>query len=158
MRGRKPAPNALKKLRGSRYVNDHEPPVDDGKPACPSYLTDEAKTVWRYHADNLHAADLLKKTDRDTFAGYCEAVADFRRATEKLQEEEVRMVYQTHNGNWVENPYVHQKNRAMQNMLKFAAEFGMTPSARTRFKQEPKDADPLDAFFANLEMASRKAD
>ncbi len=112
MRGRKPAPNALKKLRGSRYVNEHEPPVDDGKPACPSYLSDEAKTVWRYHAANLHAADLLKKTDRDTFAGYCEAVADFRRATEQLQREGVRMVYQTHNGNWVENPYVHQKNRA----------------------------------------------
>lgn len=156
MRGRKPKPNAIKKLSGSRWYHDQEPEVDQGKPACPSYLTNEAKTVWRYHADNLHNADLLKKTDRDTFAAYCEAVADFRRATEHLQREAVQYIYQNHNGTYVENPYVYQKNRAMDKMLKFAAEFGMSPSARSRFKMEPKETDPLDAFYAQLEAASKK--
>lgn len=154
MRGRKPKPNAIKELSGSRWASD-EPALDDSKPACPPWLTDEAKVIWRYHAGNLHSAGLLKKTDRDTFAAYCESVADFQRATERLQREGAQYVFRNYNGTYQENPYVYQKNRAMEKMLKFAAEFGMSPSARSRFKVEQPKTDPLNDFFGRLAEAEK---
>ena len=38
----------------------------------------------------------------------------------------------TSNGNLVQNPLVGTANKAMSEMMRYAVEFGMTPSARSR--------------------------
>ena len=72
------------------------------------------------------------------------------------------LVERTSNGNRIINPLVGAANRAMQLMLKAAAEFGMTPAARSRVDVDaltipsgpPSQAKPKAKARAN----GRKAD
>lgn len=48
----------------------------------------------------------------------------------------------TTNGNVIQNTLIGTRNKAMELVLKFAAEFGMTPSARTRIDVNIGDAAP----------------
>lgn len=60
------------------------------------------------------------------------------------------LVVWTGNGNLIQNPLVGVSRRAAADMLRFAAEFGMTPSARSRIDTEKAalDAtDPAAAYF-----------
>ncbi len=42
------------------------------------------------------------------------------------------LIVMTKSGNLIQNPLVGTANKAMADMVRYAAEFGMTPSARTR--------------------------
>jgi len=55
----------------------------------------------------------------------------------------------TSNGNAIQNPLVGTANKAAADMMRYAAEFGMTPSARTRIAAEapPESDDPAERFF-----------
>ena len=67
--GPKPAPNELKKLRGSKYYNPDEPemppPVDIRPPR--GQLTQEARHFWKAHVEILLRRGILKETDLATF-------------------------------------------------------------------------------------------
>ena len=60
------------------------------------------------------------------------------------------LMIKTSNGNAIQNPLVGTANKAAADMMRYAAEFGMTPSARTRITAEApaQDADPAERFFA----------
>ena len=150
--GTKPTPTALKKLRGNpgRRPLPKNEPIAEGRPICPAWLSDYAKTEWRYIVPILEHMGIIGKVDRAVLVAYCESYSLFRQATEHLQRAMVQIVYETHNGNYVQNPYVGIKKSAAQDMLKYAAEMGMTPSARTRIKvndieKEPSLADQFEA-------------
>lgn len=155
MRGRKPTPNAVKKLTGSKYYKPNEPEVDDGRPACPRWLSKEAKSEWRYVAPLLHEAGLLTKVDRMTLAAYCEAVSMFRRTTEML-DDGMGLATRTHNGNLVQRPEVQLRNKAIEQLQKLATEFGMTPSSRTRFATGEQPTDPATELFSHIEAMLNK--
>jgi len=143
-KGPAPQPTILKKLRGNpgkRALNKNEP-KPTGKPTCPAWLSKYAKSEWRYITVELERCGLLTKIDRQALVNYCEAVADFRTATEHLQREEVKLVYQTANGNYNRNPWMIQKEKSGDRMHKYLCEFGMTPSSRTRIKVEKPDNEP----------------
>ena len=59
------------------------------------------------------------------------------------------MMIKTTNGNAVQNPLLGTANKAMADMMRYAAEFGMTPSARARIKAEPlgDEEDPAQKYF-----------
>lgn len=142
--GTKPTPTALKQLRGNpgrRALPDSEPEAP-GRPICPSFLSDYAKTEWRYIVPQLEEMGVIGKVDRAVLVAYCEAFSTFRQAVEALQREMNGLVIRTHNGNYVQNPWISIKNRAAQDMLKYATEFGMTPSARTRIEVIDKSDRP----------------
>lgn len=42
------------------------------------------------------------------------------------------LIIKTKSGNLIQNPLVGAANKAMADTVRYAAEFGMTPSARTR--------------------------
>jgi len=55
----------------------------------------------------------------------------------------------TTNGNLVQNPLLGIANKARADVLRFAAELGMTPSARTRLDVKPLSEEPANSsrFF-----------
>ena len=82
--------------------------------------------------------------DRAALAAYCQCYARWRRAETELNKLEKSsksihgaLVSVTSNGNLIQNPLVGIANTAMKDMIKYAAEFGMTPSARTRIEASP---------------------
>jgi P27 family predicted phage terminase small subunit len=53
------------------------------------------------------------------------------------------LMIRTTNGNAVQNPLIGVANKAMADMVRYAAEFGMTPSARSRIQgSEPEAGQP----------------
>ena len=156
-RGPAPKPAALKRLAG----NPGRRPIIDGPtlggdaPGCPAWLPATAKTEWRYIVPKLKAMGLLEKTDRMALVGYVLNVWMLREALEALEAEDAEMVYETHNGNYQQNPRISVFNKALEQLLRYMKEFGMTPSSRQQFGAAEQEADPLNDFFKRLEAAEK---
>lgn len=149
-RGPAKKPTKLAELQGNpgrRPLPKKEVASETSKPTCPAWLTPYAKTEWRYIVPKLELLGLINKIDRATLAAYCESVSDFRTATEHMQREGVKRVYQTHNGNWLSNPWLIEKRKAAAAMVRYAALFGMSPSHRAGW-EAPEDQPTLaDELF-----------
>jgi P27 family predicted phage terminase small subunit len=143
-RGPAPAPTALQLLKGEKKsrINTRgpKPEVKDRPPACPAWLSKEAKAVWRYHAKTLHKAELLTDWDRETFAVYCTAVVQHREACQVLAGAMVvtedgvtasNLLVTGMHGNLVKNPILQVIRDTSQTIRVYAQQFGLTPSARS---------------------------
>lgn len=135
-RGPAPLPTAVKQLRGNpgkRKLNEKEP-RPGGKPSAPRWMTAEAKRQWRRLAPQLHAAGLLTELDGLGLAMLCEAVGQYIEGKELVEREGAVAI--SDNGNVYQHPAVGLMKSARAEILKWAREFGMTPSARSRISVE----------------------
>ena len=156
--GRKPKPTNLKLIAGTDRAdrrNAAEPKPAPALPAPPAFLSDEAKAEWTRTADRLYQLGILSKIDRAALGAYCQAYGRWEQAERALARMAERdavthgMMIKTTNGNAVQNPLLGTANKAMADMMRYAAEFGMTPSARARIKAEPlgEEDDPAQKYF-----------
>ncbi len=156
MRGRKAKPTALKELEGNpgkRALNKKEPKPDAVVPECPEHLHGEARKEWKRITQELHKLKLIAQVDRSTLAICCTAWADYVKACEKLVKE--GEVIFSEKGGAYQNPWVAIKKRSMDQVVKFYAEFGMTPSSRSRVKVEestPEDELEKMLFGAGVKV------
>lgn len=137
MRGRPPKPTEVKRAQGNpgkRKLNEQEPDFEKALPKPPSHLNKSARAEWKRVAQELHNKGVLTQMDRAVLAAYAQAYGRWHEAEEKVNE--LGFVVKTAMGNLVQNPYLSIANRAMQDMTRIAAEFGMTPASRTRVKAE----------------------
>lgn len=147
MRGRKPKPIELRVLHGSaaETARAAHPQPRRVLPRCPDFLTGEAEKCWKRLARELYDAGLLTTVDRDALAAYCVAFARWRDAEAQVAKKGPVVVTnkqldadgtQIGGGNPIQNPYLAVANKALEQMSKLMAEFGMTPSSRSRVKAE----------------------
>ncbi len=168
-RGRIPKPAELRLVEGNRGNRPIPEPVKPkatvNPPTPPSHLSAAAKTEWRRVARQLHKLGLLTSLDRAIFAAYCQAYGDWADAQKALENYRKTIINsglpagsvylaKTSNGNMIQNPLVGVINTARRDMLRFAAELGLTPSARTQIassdpKPPPKKDTSSGRFFAN---------
>src|SRR5512143_3246430 len=142
MQGRKPKPTALKRLEGNpgkRALNHAEPRPKGVMPEPPDHLSDEEKAKWKLIVQELHSLGLLTKIDVDALARYCTIFVRWIKA-EKMVREKGEII-KTAAGNIIQNPYLSIANRALDQLSKLGAEFGMTPSSRSRVKADLADPD-----------------
>lgn len=133
VRGRKPKPTAIKKLEGNpgkRELNTREPKPPEGLPTCPVWLMPEAKREWRRLAKSMFQAGVLTEWDRAAFALYCQAYARCKEAEQFLDEHGT--VFKTQSEYIQQLPQVSIAQTYSKLMSKLAAEFGLTPAARSR--------------------------
>jgi P27 family predicted phage terminase small subunit len=149
MRGRKPLPSNVVQLRGNpgkRRPNDAEPRPAPAVPSCPACLGDEARKEWKRLARELGDLGLLTRIDRGMLAAYCQAHALWVEAVSSL--ERYGTMVKSPNGFPMQSPYVAVANKQVDLMGRIAAEFGMTPSSRTRIRVgERPPEDPFEAFL-----------
>jgi P27 family predicted phage terminase small subunit len=128
---RRPVPPSL------RIVPPPEPPEP------PEFLTGHAAEEWRRIAPELHALRCLTPFDIGPLAAYCDAYKRWRTAVETISGMEAQdpqfrgLLVKGPDGNAAVNPLVKIADRAAQRMVRFAGEFGMTPSARARVAAGP---------------------
>jgi P27 family predicted phage terminase small subunit len=140
MRGRKPKPTALKRRQGNpgkRALNNQEPQPELRIPTCPSYLQDEARREWQRIVKLLFRVGLVTELDRAALAGYCSAYADYVNAEREVRKHGA--VIKSDEGGQYQSPWISIKRRALDQVIKFGAEFGLTPSSRVRLKVEGQD-------------------
>lgn len=148
--GRPPKPTGLKRLHGNpgkRKLNAAEPKPDVSLPSCPTWLSGEAKAEWKRVAKSLHECGLLTAVDRAALAGYCQAWARWSEAEAAIERE--GRVLMSAKGSPYLNPELVAASMALKEVLAFATQLGMTPSARTRIKVDPpkKDKSLADILF-----------
>jgi P27 family predicted phage terminase small subunit len=141
MRGRKPTPSHLKLVTGNpgrRPLNKREPAVNSGAPTPPAELNEFARREWTRLCAQLRRAGLLSTIDRAALAAYCQSYGVWVQAEQALARMAANdpvtfgLMVKTSNGNIIQNPLVGIARGARSDMVRFAVEFGMTPSARSR--------------------------
>ena len=149
MRGRKPLPSNVVRLRGNpgkRRRNEAEPRPATKVPPCPACLGDEAGKEWKRLAKELAELGLLTGLDRGLLAAYCQAHALWVEAVSSI--ERYGTMVKSPNGFPMQSPYVAVVNKQVEIMVRIAAEFGMTPSSRTRIRVgETPPEDPFEQFL-----------
>lgn len=126
-------PTELKLLRGNpgkRRINPDEPKPPPASGPPPSWLPASAKREWRRVAPILQRPGLLSQADEDALTTYCCAYARWKAAEQKVDE--LGLILQGPSGYPMVSPYLTIANKAMAQCQKMLAEFGMTPSARSR--------------------------
>jgi P27 family predicted phage terminase small subunit len=157
LRGPKELPANVHMLRGNPSKKPAHQLMDSLQPAieipsCPPHLYKEAKKEWKRITPELQRYGLISKLDRSALALYCQSWAMLVHAEEQLARamkiaEQKRVeaeakgeiweggdgsVVMTTNGNMVYSPYWVMANRAREQVDKFQANFGLSPSSRGR--------------------------
>lgn len=161
-RGRKPKPSALKIITGQdradRMPKNEPMPVTimQGLPQPPEHLDDYALEKWHDICGALFRCGILTEVDADGLSMYCQAYGRWRKAEEAIQQmaranpASGGLIIKTSNGNIIQNPMVGTANTAMRDAMKYAAEYGLTPSSRVRLGIEAdkaQDRDPAAQYF-----------
>jgi P27 family predicted phage terminase small subunit len=156
-RGPRPLPANVHLLRGNPskkpladLIDQLQPEVEI--PGCPSHLLPEARKEWRRITPELERYGLVSKLDRSSLALYCQAYARWAWAERQLQRAQALAaekaaaaeakgeVYTGGDGYTVPTPGGHMTysphwviaNKAMEQINRFLAEFGLSPASRGR--------------------------
>ncbi len=138
-------PTALKLVRGvsPNRLPKNEPKPTSAAPAAPGHLGAEAQAEWQRIVGRLAELGLMSDLDVGALAAYCDSFGDWtvaRRAFSLIQERfkvTGGFVIRTTNGNVMQHPLVGTIRCARADMVRFAAEFGMTPAARAGMDVDP---------------------
>lgn len=142
MPGPAPKPTALKVLEGNpgqRRLPENEPRPPQVAPEAPEWLSMEAQAEWDRIVPVLDTLGLLTAVDRAALAAYCTAWALVVDAAQEIQA--FGLLVEGQKGERVKNPAIQVLRDATATCKGFCAEFGLTPSARSRMTapgaQEP---------------------
>ena len=164
MRGRKPLPTGLHKVRGTYNATRHgkgraSEPVAEGDlgPAAPDWMTPDQKAGWR-HALEHAPAGVLRKIDAGILAVWVIAESQHRAAVVAQARMDsasaLPFLVKNKDGLAAASPYVGIINQSALRMLKAASELGFSPASRPRLGgpgdrpgQPPaSEASPWDQF------------
>ncbi|MEV8466621.1 phage terminase small subunit P27 family [Fluviibacterium sp. DFM31] len=156
-RGPRTKPTKLKVLAGTarkHRLNPNEPRPEVARPDVPDHLTDAARQEWDRVVVKVVDLGLMSDLDRAALAAYCQAYGRWVAAERALARVAAKdaltegLMLRTKTGNAIQNPLVGAANKAMADMVRYASEFGLTPSARTRVSADAvvDDNDPFAIF------------
>ena len=147
----RPKPTALKLLEGNlghRPIEDNEPKPEKKIPDCPDHLDSKAKKIFETIAFQLFRLGILTEIDGHALGTLSQLLSDWIRLEHNLRKEGsfIRLYALSKEGKKFQigaktNPKIIQKRETIKLIRSFLAEFGMTPSSRTRIKTEPEIPD-----------------
>ncbi len=151
-RGPAPKPTILKIRAGSQVRrNKHEPQPQRGRPRCPAWLTAEAKAAWRQVTPLLEDMGVLTKVDGNALVRYCQLWARWKKAELFIQQHGDMYALRDERGRircFQQYPQVAIAHRLSIALTKLEAEFGMTPSSRSRiYVPVVRKPSKLDEFL-----------
>lgn len=141
-RGPKPLPTALKRARGTLQKCREAPnalELPPGVPACPSTLDKDARAIWDELAANEEWRVVLARADVFALELLVKHMALERKFSKAA---EARPMVKTPWGP-KPNPAAAEARKEAALVKQLAAEFGLTPSARTRVSG-PGSKDPKE--------------
>lgn len=164
-KGRRPDPAAVQDAKGNPGRRPAAPKGDQAgeltlppvKSAAPRHLKGKPLEIWNRIAPDLVRMNLLRETDHNALAVYCETVAAYRAATNKLKN--TSKVYWTKSNHGMLqriNPWFVVQQRLVKAMLDYEDRFGLSPAMRQRIQLQnaqtpaqlpltPADPEPTPA-------------
>jgi P27 family predicted phage terminase small subunit len=160
-RGPPPKPTAIKLLEGNpgrRPVNRAEPQAEHKLPNPPRGWPKERRALWKRLAAMLERSGAATKLDGVAFELLVRALIDFHAAAEKVAQ--YGPVFMERGDGKIPkfaySPYWCVQNREFEKVKALLAEFGMTPSSRTRVVSASASAEAPDSPLVAL-MRARDA-
>lgn len=130
MRGRLPTPTALKIIRGNpgkQKLPVGEPVPPPGDAEMPTWLSARGRRFWRRLSPVLRSMGCLTSADGEGLAVLCETLNEFVQASKDVRKRGAIVDGRA-------NPSVAMANAAGQRVRLMMAEYGLTPSSRSRIK------------------------
>lgn len=127
--GRKPDPHSMR-AQDERDSGKTPAIAPEGAARCPSFLDAEARAEWNRLAPELERLGLLTSIDQSAFAAYCQAWGDLAYVCNALRVRKKRVGPQPPSGKLTLHPLMQYRAQAMDRVVRYAGDFGMTPSAR----------------------------
>lgn len=155
MKGRKPIPKEIAKIRGYYRPNRHKDIlavsgidfVYGGIPEPPTNMRNYATKIWYEQLSQASKIDgYLAEIDLPLFEMYCNVYADLMETKDILKKEP--MQYKDANGVIRVNPLYNIQMALSKEFTTLSNEFGFSPSARTRIKLQPtkQQEQPTDDY------------
>ena len=116
-------------------------------------INDTAKKEWRRIVKELDKIDIVGNLDRANLGGYCNAYANYIKATEILKDQDYYIERETRTGNIVvKNPMVDIQTTYAAEMRKFASLCGLTIDSRLKaaVTKTEKTEDMIKQKFGNI--------
>lgn len=133
---RPPKPAALKEAQGNPGKRatgaEAEAQLAGLGSTAPGHLDESGRAVWDRVRDQL-PRNIVKATDENALAAYCQTVAQYWDATRQLRA--VGAVYETESAHGAmrrKEPWFDIQQRLLRSMQTYESEFGLTPAARQR--------------------------
>lgn len=158
--GRKPKPTALKRLEGNpgrRPLNEAEPEYAAAKARMPHGLSRGAKGLWVKVAGELIGSGVMTGADVPAFMLMAEHWAIARQAAEMIAEQGLQAPDE--NGALRKHPLLQVLRDNAAAFRLYAAEFGLTPSSRTRVAGNAEPPASLEELlFGEVAVTSEAED
>lgn len=155
MSGRKPKPTRLKLVTGNpgkRPLNKREPKPKRCIPSPPAHLSPAALVVWGSLSARLDRLGLMTDHDAEALEQLCENYVELVELRKDVAAKGRYQTVATKSGDVMERtrPAAAQLADAERRFASKMAEFGMTPSSRSRIELPDDDGntDPAEAYFA----------
>ena len=116
---------------GKRPLNLAEPQIESGA-ICPDWLCDRGQKEWNRLAPVLENCGILTLADQNTLAAYCDAFANYVRATKKIQSLDDFIERGPHGSKIA--PIISAQRNYADLMLKWGSKLGLSASDRTGIK------------------------
>ena len=137
-RGRKKTPTVLKEMQGTARADrlvENEMTADLvlQLPEPPELLSEIGVVEWYKITSQLFNLKMLHHVDLSLILAYCNEMATYIECETELKKSGRVDTFKNTNGDIVRTqakPFVKMKNDALNNALKLASNFGITPSAR----------------------------
>jgi P27 family predicted phage terminase small subunit len=163
-RGPAPKPTQLKILEGNRSkrpLNRREPVPPAGKVAPPAWLLARgrdswAMKAWRRLAPRLQAMGVLTTVDTEALGLLCDTLALYLETSEVVAEKGATYRARSTTGRVIikTRPEVAIAADAYKRVKSMMAEFGLTPSARSRVvTTKAESRDPFEEFLAGRQSS-----
>ena len=144
MKGRKPIPTALKKLRGTDQpsrINDQNQPAPISKmPPPPKWFSRTARKIYKTKSQELINQKVMSHLDIDMFVLYCNEYAIYIETSAEISKIPFNAKI-TETSNEVYKRIRQQNQQAWERAKAIAIEFGFTPSARSRVNKIVVEAE-----------------
>jgi P27 family predicted phage terminase small subunit len=147
MAGRKPLPTHLKLLKGTarpHRMNKAEPMPSVCVPEPPAHLEDRARRKFSEIAGMLARCGVMTELDAGALARYCVIWCRWLDAEAEIKRR--GPIVKTEAGNIIHSPYLAVANRCHRQLAQLEAEFGLTPSSRSRVRASPPPAEHSDSL------------
>jgi P27 family predicted phage terminase small subunit len=147
MAGRKPLPTTVKRIKGTLQkcrTNLREPKPEGELVEPPDYMSDGAKSAWRY-ALECAPPGLLKKLDMSILEVWASAADLYRKAQAGINKTGL-LIKAPNTGVPMQSPYLAIANKQAQIMAKAAVEMGFTPASRSRVQMPLEAAEEMDPW------------
>lgn len=141
MAGRRPLPTSLKVIRGTARrgrLNKDEPQPPLAVPQPPPHLDERARAKFIEMAELLARFGVMTELDSGALARYAVVWCRWVDAEDAIRR--LGPSVTTVAGNQVQNPHLSTANRCLSQLAQIEAEFGLTPSSRSRVRASPPPA------------------